>query len=111
MEIVPNTQPYPVRIQKLAPIGSDPPYGLLKEQDEVRLRWREQIERGWQEGRPDVCWTATRRFLVLGLRPANVAARHRPPAWSCTILPVILLTIIAVLHGARDVARLLKEIG
>src|SRR5436190_21690105 len=22
---------------------------LLKEQDEVRLRWREQIERGWQE--------------------------------------------------------------
>lgn len=22
---------------------------LLKEQDEIRLRWREQIERGWQE--------------------------------------------------------------
>jgi len=22
---------------------------LLKEHDEVRLRWREQIERGWQE--------------------------------------------------------------
>ena len=22
---------------------------LLKEQDDVRLRWREQIERGWQE--------------------------------------------------------------
>ena len=22
---------------------------LLKEQDEVRVRWREQIERGWQE--------------------------------------------------------------
>ena len=24
---------------------------LLKEQDEVRLRWRQQIERGWQQAR------------------------------------------------------------
>ena len=46
---------------------------LLKEQDEVRLRWREQIERGWQEAQADVWWTATRRF------DASMAGSRRPP--------------------------------
>ena len=34
---------------------------LLKEQDEIRLRWREQIERGWRS----LCW---RRGQALATR-------------------------------------------
>jgi putative addiction module CopG family antidote len=41
---------------------------LMKEQDEVRLRWREQIERGWQEANP--------AFDLLASRPGIGHARE-----------------------------------
>jgi putative addiction module CopG family antidote len=35
---------------------------LLKEHDEVRLRWRQQIERGWQQARAGEAADAPPRF-------------------------------------------------
>jgi hypothetical protein len=63
-EIVPNTQPHLVVREGLR---------LLKEQDEVRLRWREQIERGWQEAQAGRLSTVTTRF------EASMRASRRPP--------------------------------
>lgn len=41
---------------------------LLKEHDEIRLKWREQIERGWLEAQTD---------QVVGGRQAMAEARKR----------------------------------
>ena len=72
----------------------------LKEHDEIRLKWREQIERGWLE--PQAGQVVDRTDWPLKF-------------WSVYSYLVVYdpesqpLTIVAVLHGARDIERLLKR--
>ncbi len=50
---------------------------LLKEQDEVRLRWREQIERGWQEVQAGRLVDGDEAFRRIDARIENAAVRKR----------------------------------
>ena len=50
---------------------------LLKEQDEVRLRWREQIERGWQEAPGRRLVDGDEAFRRIDGRIKKAAARNR----------------------------------
>lgn len=50
---------------------------LLKEQDDVRLRWREQIERGWQEAQAGRLVDADEAFRRIDARIKKAAARKR----------------------------------
>ncbi len=50
---------------------------LLKEQDEVRLRWREQIERGWQEAQAGRLVHPDEAFRRIDARIKKAAARKR----------------------------------
>ena len=50
---------------------------LLKEQDDVRLRWREQIERGWQEARAGRLVDGNDAFRRIDARIKKAAARKR----------------------------------
>ena len=50
---------------------------LLKEQDEVRLRWREQIERGWQEAQAGRLVDGDEAFRRIDARIKKAAVRKR----------------------------------
>ena len=50
---------------------------LLKEQDEVRLRWREQIERGWQEAQAGHLVDGEEAFRRIDARIKKAASRKR----------------------------------
>jgi antitoxin ParD1/3/4 len=50
---------------------------LLKEQDEVRLRWREQIERGWQEAQAGRLVEGNEAFRRIDARIKKAAGRKR----------------------------------
>jgi antitoxin ParD1/3/4 len=50
---------------------------LLKEQDEVRLRWREQIERGWQEAEARRLVDGDEAFRRIDARIKKGASRKR----------------------------------
>ena len=50
---------------------------LLKEHDEVRLRWREQIERGWQDAQGGRLVDGDAAFRRIDARIKKAAARKR----------------------------------
>ena len=50
---------------------------LLKEHDEVRLRWREQIERGWQDAQAGRFVNGDEAFRRIDARIKKAAARKR----------------------------------
>lgn len=50
---------------------------LLKEQDDVRLRWREQIERGWQEAQAGRLVDGDEAFRRIDARLKKGAGRKR----------------------------------
>jgi antitoxin ParD1/3/4 len=50
---------------------------LLKEHDEVRLRWREQIERGWQDAQAGRLVNGDDAFRRIDARIKKAAARKR----------------------------------
>lgn len=50
---------------------------LLKEHDEVRLRWREQIERGWQDAQAGRLVDGDDAFRRIDARIKKAAARKR----------------------------------
>jgi len=50
---------------------------LLKEHDEVRLRWRGQIERGWQEAQAGRLVDGDEAFRRIDARLKKAAARKR----------------------------------
>jgi antitoxin ParD1/3/4 len=50
---------------------------LLKEYDEVRLRWREQIERGWQDAQAGRLVDGDEAFRRIDARIKKAAARKR----------------------------------
>lgn len=50
---------------------------LLKEHDEVRLRWREQIERGWQDAQAGRLVDGDAAFRRIDARIKKAAARKR----------------------------------
>lgn len=50
---------------------------LLKEQDTVRLRWREQIERGWQEAQAGRLVEGKEAFRRIDERIKKAAGRKR----------------------------------
>ena len=51
---------------------------LLKEHDEVRVKWREQIERGWLRLRPARSSTAKRSFARPTPASSNADASGAP---------------------------------
>ena len=50
---------------------------LLKEHDEVRLRWREQIERGWQDAQAGRLVDGDDALRRIDARIKKAAARKR----------------------------------
>jgi antitoxin ParD1/3/4 len=50
---------------------------LLKEQDAVRLRWREQIERGWHEAQAGRLVEGDEAFRRIDVRIKKAAGRKR----------------------------------
>ena len=50
---------------------------LLKEQDEIRLRWREQIERGWQDAQAGRLVNGDEAFRRIDARIKKAAGRKR----------------------------------
>jgi predicted transcriptional regulator len=50
---------------------------LLKEQDEIRVRWREQIERGWQEAQAGRLVDGDEAFRRIDARIKKAAVRKR----------------------------------
>ena len=50
---------------------------LLKEHDDVRLRWREQIERGWQDAQAGRLVDGDKAFQRIDARIKKAAARKR----------------------------------
>lgn len=73
---------------------------LLKEHDEVRLKWRDQIERGWLQAQAGKVVDGDEVF-----RKVDERVKQRVRERGCCTP----LTVIAVLHGARDVEQFLKN--
>jgi len=65
---------------------------LLKEHDEICAKWREQIERGWLPAR-----RRKSRDGTYASGPDGETQGSAP------------LTVVAVLHGARDPENILKS--